>query len=268
VTQLWAGDGVTDVSASVLGHLGARLGSIRVGDTELMVTGHPDDDPIVWGGYVMAPWVGRIRDAAFTFDGTTVTLPPRLGGPHAAHGLVDTIEWSRTDDGADPAHAAFAVDIPPPWPFGGRVTHEITLAPDHLAATITVIAGDRPMPAESGWHPWFRSPGPITFAPDAMYERVDMLPTGRMVTPGPPPWDDCFVASGPVSFAVDGLTVTVAHDHDHVVVFDGMRDHGIAVEPQTGPPDAVHIRPRTLAPGDRLRHTMTIAWQPHPPTDG
>ena len=73
-----------------------------------------------------------------------------------------------------------------------------------------------------------------------------MLPTGRLVEPGPPPWDDCFIATGPVTFPVSDLTVTLDHDHDHLVVFDHLRDHGIAVEPQTGPPDAVHVRPRIL----------------------
>lgn len=253
------------VTATVLGELGARLGSIRVGATELLVVGD-DEDPIGWGGYVMAPWVGRIRDATFTHDATTVTLPTRLGGPHAAHGLVDTASWTRLDDGTDATRAAFGIDLAPPWPFGGRVIHELRLHPELLTATLTLTAGERSMPAELGWHPWFRTVGPITFAPTAMYERVDMLPTGRLVDPAPPPWDDCFVATGPVTFPVDDLVVSVDHDHDHLVVFDHLRDRGIAVEPQTGPPDAVHIRPRVLAAGDRLRDTMSIAWRPPPVT--
>lgn len=251
----------------MLAERGARIGSLRVGDTELLVTGDADDDPIQWGAYVMAPWVGRIRDGVFSHEGVTVELPRRFG-EHAGHGLVDDIEWTRVDAPSDRHHhTRLAVDIPEPWPFGGRVEHDVTLYADRLVAVITITAGERSMPAESGWHPWFRTEGPITFHPRAMYERDDMIPTGELITPAPPPWDDCFLGDGPITFPLGPLDVTVDHDHDHVVVFDGLADHGIAVEPQTGPPDAVHIRPRILPPGGVLRHTMTIAWQPRSPTD-
>ena len=93
-----------------------------------------------------------------------------------------------------------------------------------------------------------------------MYERADdHLPTGRLVDVRPPPWDDCFVATAPPRFPVGPLTVAVESDCDHYVVFDEM-DIGIAVEPQSGPPDAFNLAPRILGPGESLERTMTIRW--------
>ena len=47
-----------------------------------------------------------------------------------------------------------------PWPFGGRAIHRVTLTPGGLRAELEVHAGDRPMPAIVGWHPWFRARAP------------------------------------------------------------------------------------------------------------
>jgi hypothetical protein len=52
--------------------------------------------------------------------------------------------------------------------------------------------------------------------------------------------------------------VSVTADVDHVVGFDEL-DRGLAVEPQSGPPDAV--RPRVLPRGARFERTMTVAWR-------
>ena len=40
---------------------GGRLSSFRVGDHELLLT--HGKDVFHWGSFVMAPWVGRLRDA-------------------------------------------------------------------------------------------------------------------------------------------------------------------------------------------------------------
>jgi aldose 1-epimerase len=118
------------------------------------------------------------------------------------------------------------------------------------------------MPADLGWHPWFVKPERLDLDAAAMYELDDeMIPTGRMVPPGPPPWDNCFVGVRPPVLHYPGLTVTVTSDCDHWVVFDHPA-HATCVEPQTGPADALNQRPRILAAGERLARSMTISWLP------
>ena len=51
----------------------------------------------------------------------------------------------------------------------------------------------------------------------------------------------------------------VSSSCDHWVVYD-QPEHATCVEPQSGPPDGFTLCPEVLAPGETLRHTMTIAW--------
>lgn len=243
---------------------GGRVASIRVGDVELLVPGTPRDDPTMWGAFPATPWVGRLRDARFEHAGETHTLAASLP-PHAGHGTVFARPWTRTDDGADPTAATLRCDLGPGWPLGGHAEQVMRLGPHELRCSLAVVAGDRSMPAEVGWHPWFRSAGPVAFEATAMYERSGLLPTGRLVEPSAPPWDDCFVVDGPVRFPIGPLTVGVTSDAECVVVFDQLAHrpspHRLAVEPQSGPPDAFHLAPRVLQPGERLQRTMIIAWE-------
>ena len=119
-------------------------------------------------------------------------------------------------------------------------------------------------PAALGWHPWFTKPDRLVVHPLAMFEQDDVgLPTGRLVTPTDPPWDDCFVLHEPVELHYDrrlAPVVTVASpDCEYWVVFDKPA-HATCVEPQSGPPDALTLRPELPTSARPLRRTMTIDW--------
>lgn len=248
-------------TATIVLEVGGRIGSLAVDGTDIIVRGGAGDDVMLWGAYPMAPWAGRVRDGRFTHDGVDYELPLTLP-PHAGHGTVYAAGWERTDDGRDPRLAELSCPLGPSWPLGGTATQRVELDERGLQATLAVTAADRSMPAEVGWHPWFNTRRPIDLQAESMYERgQDHLPTGRLVTPGPPPWDDCFLNTRPVSFTVGPFDVVVTSDTDHTVVFDEM-ERGTAVEPQSGPPDAFNLVPRVLGPGERLERSMTIAWQP------
>ena len=98
-----------------------------------------------------------------------------------------------------------------------------------------------------GFHPWFRrqldvgEPVTIDIHPVTMVERgADRLPTGALMTPGPPPWDDCFTLAASPSLTWPGaLSVDLTSDADWWVVFDASHD-SVCLEPQTAPPDAIH----------------------------
>ncbi|MBA3288245.1 MAG: aldose epimerase [Acidimicrobiia bacterium] len=244
-------------AATVVPDAGGRLSSLVVGATELVVTGGSGDPPTLWGSFPMAPYAGRVRDGRFSHDDVEHELPLTLP-PHAGHGTVFDTPWTVVD--GDRSRVALHVELGPQWPLGGYAEQHVVLHDDRLALTLAVVAGDRSMPAELGWHAWFATRGRIELAAEAMYERGDDgLPTGRLVAPPPPPWDDCFVTHRPIRFTVGDVAVEVRSDADHAVVFDQL-DIGTAVEPQSGPPDAFHLAPRVLAPGERLERTMVIAW--------
>lgn len=240
--------------------LGGRVAQIELHGRRLLVGGDAGSHPMLWGSFPMAPWAGRVRHGRFDFDGATHQLPLSLP-PHAGHGTTYERPW----DVAGRTSTSAVLTCPLDWPFGGTAEQRFALAPGELVCELAVRAGERPMPAEVGWHPWFVEPDELVFAPDAMYALDDEgIPTGELVEPPPGPWDDCFVNTRPVVLRYPDLDVTLRADCTDWVVYD--RPEGsVCVEPQSGPPDAFTLRPRHLAPGEELRRTLRLAWSsPYP----
>jgi len=75
---------------------GGRLASFVVGDHELLVA--QGKDVFHFGSFVMAPWVGRLRDARLDYGGAQHRFTANAG-PHALHGLVTERPWHVTGDG-------------------------------------------------------------------------------------------------------------------------------------------------------------------------
>jgi aldose 1-epimerase len=256
-----------DARLTVHPSAGARIGRIDVAGQPLLVD-PPDPaerDPMTWGSYAMVPWAGRIRQGRFAVDGVEHQLPiNHRDGPddrqaHAIHGLAFERAW-RVDDVSD---AACTCSCALAWEFGGIVTQTVGVFDDRVVVTLLVESTGTDLPAEIGWHPWFRKPDVLEFSPTAMYRRDDVgLPTGQLVEPTVGPWDDCFVNADPVVLRYDrpvAAAVTVASDCDHWVVFDHPA-HATCVEPQSGPPDAFNLTPHLVTPTSPLRRTMTISW--------
>jgi aldose 1-epimerase len=244
-----------DVTAIVSPADGGRLASLEVHGTELLVSGGASDLPMLWGSFPMAPYAGRVRHGLFTFEGCEYQLPPALEG-HAIHGTTYTRPWEVDDDGS------LMIELGDDWPFGGHAVQRFAIDRQSLTCTIEVHAGDRPMPAQAGWHPWYRRPVELHFAARSMYERdSEGIPTGRLVAPTERPWDDCFTDLVQPTELVwaDGPTVTITSSCEAVVVFDHFQ-HGLCVEPQTGPPDIFNLGAHVVVPGEPLVATMRLSW--------
>ena len=97
---------------------GGRLSSFRVGDHELLVT--RGKDVFHSGSFVIAPWVGRLRDAVLNYGGALYRFTPN-SGPHAVHGLVTHRPWQITGDGE------LSVELDDPWPWPCRVVQRVVL---------------------------------------------------------------------------------------------------------------------------------------------
>jgi aldose 1-epimerase len=252
---------------------GGRIASIRVDGLELLVTEGPG--PVAWGCYPMVPWAGRVRDGVLRWRGEEHRLPTNVLPPHAIHGTLLETAWQVMDAGSDAA--TLAADLAAPWPFGGRAIHRITLSPGSLRAELEVQAGDRPMPAIVGWHPWFPrllrdgtgaavgEPVVVDLDAGAMLRRgADGLPDGAMVRPIPPgPWDDCFVdlAAAPGVHWPGALEVRIASDAPWWVVYTE-NPTGVCVEPQTGPPNGLNTAEHVVvAPGVPLVASMALGWR-------
>jgi aldose 1-epimerase len=115
-----------------------------------------------------------------------------------------------------------------------------------------------------GWHPWFRKPERLEFAPASYYPR-DAQGIATMPLADPPwgrPWDDCFINTQPVQLHRTGQILRLTSNCDHWVVYDE-RAESTCVEPQSGPPDSFNLdATRRLAAGDAVSAWFLMEWLP------
>jgi aldose 1-epimerase len=247
--------GSGDVTVQVDAERGGRLAAIDVSGRHVLVGPARDRGPMHWGAFPMIPWAGRVRHGRFEFAGQPRQLPLDMP-PHAIHGTAYRQRWDVVAVSGD--ELSMTCDLA--WEFGGSARQRVTVGDSTVTCELGVAAGNAAMPAEIGWHPWFVKPESLWFRPTSMYARDDeAIPSGELVPPPPRPWDDCFVNAEPIELRYRDLTVTVASDCDHWVVYDEPVE-ATCVEPQSGPPDAFNLRQRVLEPGEQLLRMMTIQF--------
>jgi len=247
---------------------GGRWTSLVVDGLELLAAvdipdGHP---PTLSGCFALAPFAGRMSQARFEWEGTVHELPAHAA-PHAIHGTAVDAAWSVVE--ASGTRVVLEHELRSPWPFEGCVRAELSLGEDCLTTVLTLQALEQ-MPAVIGWHPWLRrrldrGGGAVLHAdPAQQYEKgADALPTGRLIAPTPGPHDDCFLdlAEPPRLVWPGALELVVDSPTDHWVLFTEHPD-AVAVEPQTGPPDAVRLGRESVVPaGGTLELVTTFRWR-------
>jgi len=242
---------------------GGRLTSFRIGDHELLVAhGH---DVFHSGSFVMAPWVGRLRDARLNYGGARYPFTAN-SGPHALHGLVTDRPWQVTGDGE------LSIELGDPWPWPCRVVQRTELSAGRATFRIEVYARVE-MPAAVGWHPWFvrrlaATPASaeleLEVQPGLMWANdATGLPSGELTAPAPRPWDYCFrdLRADPVVRWPGKLELTVSSDCEDWIIYD-REDAGVCVEPWTAPPNSLNMpNPRIVTPDAPLVAIMTWTWR-------
>jgi aldose 1-epimerase len=117
------------------------------------------------------------------------------------------------------------------------------------------------MPAQVGWHPWFRKPSHASLIFESMLQRDGhgIATTIRERTDAVNV-DDCFINPlAPLSLTVNGVELVLSSDCSHWVVYD-LSPHSTCVEPQSGAPNEINDSPVILAPGESLTKWFDIAW--------
>ena len=250
----------SDTATATIDEDGGRLASLVIDGLEIMVT--EGGKPTRWGSFPMIPWCGRLPHGRLRLGDEEFEFP-LTSPPHANHGRTHLQAWEPIGDGA------IRTELVDPWPFGGHATQRFELTDRRFTVTAEVHAGDRPMPAMAGWHPWFRRqldrgrPVELSFDAESIYAVDDeQIPTGELEPVPPGPWDACFVGlrDDPVMEWPGALRVTVGSDFDHWVIYT-QPEHALCVEPQSGPPNEFHLSPRVLQPGEALVGFMTFAWE-------
>ncbi|MBS11554.1 MAG: hypothetical protein CME19_08125 [Gemmatimonadetes bacterium] len=124
--------------------------------------------PSGYGIPILFPWPNRIEYGKFSFDGRDVSLKTLEEGAHLLHGYVLNRPWKVVASGASEAEGAWVTcafssadfpEIAEEWPFPFTVEGTYLLKNGILALDVTgTNAGDAPMPAGLGYHPYFPLP--------------------------------------------------------------------------------------------------------------
>jgi galactose mutarotase-like enzyme len=265
---------VAGCAVEVAPAVGGRIAALEVRGWDLIRRdGWTDRE---WGSFVMAPWIGRLRDGRVRWRGRTWDLP-LTESPHALHGTVLDVPWEVLD--ATASSARLAAGLGPAWPFAGRVERSLELRADRLLDRLEIHADAEPFPAIAGWHPWFRrravrladgvESGEVELrirAGRRLATRADGLPTGRFTHPRRDPLDDVLldVATPPVVRWRDAVEVTLhAPDAGAWIAYAAHPD-GVCVEPLGGIPDGLNGGllgdPPVVEPGRPLEATFELRW--------
>jgi aldose 1-epimerase len=245
-------------SVSIDATHGGRLSSLRIHGTEVLLTQGPDDMALTWGCYPMVPYAGRVRFGVVRSNNVDFQLPLTLP-PHAAHGTVFAQSWNVVDVTA--SSVDLQTDLGLQWPFGGSVSQRIELVETHIHLELCITAGDRAMPAQVGWHPWFCKPSRASLIFESMLQRDEhgIATTIRKRTDAINV-DDCFINPlVPLSLTVNDIDLVLSSDCSHWVVYD-LPTNSTCVEPQSGAPNEINDSPVILAPGESLTKWFDIAW--------
>ena len=252
-------------------------------------------EPAALASFLMAPWVNRIADARFAFEGTTHRLHANNPDHTAIHGEARDHPWSITD--RSPVSIRCSLDRPPTnssgtFPFAYACTFRAELSAEALDLDLDITnTGETNMPAACGHHPYFsrrllddNDDVHLRLPVAARYPTQSAIPTGpprdddlcerlRRGTPlGSLPLDDLFQkAPGPIeiTWPASGVRVTLDAPEPltHLMLFAPRAAVGPHTRPTAGPTPWFCLEPQTaaadafnaLARGDKAAGARTLA---------
>jgi aldose 1-epimerase len=237
----------------VVSSIGARLESWSIDGRELLADGE-------FGGKVLAPWPGRLRDGRYRFDGAEHRTPmTERERRNALHGLTTERRWREIRSSS--RRLTLAYDLRPEhgYPFSLALEAEYELAARTVVVTLRATnVGSTPAPFGAGLHPYLK--GDVLELPARVVLPVDdrLLPAGdpapvagteldfrRARAIAAQRIDRCFGeldrdGDGIARVALDGDAgrVEVWMDASFAFVQIYTNAAGVAIEPMTCAPDA------------------------------
>jgi aldose 1-epimerase len=267
--------------------IGGGIAALRIGERDVLRPASSDAldrrEPRGLAEFPLAPYVNRIRDGRFSWQGESFTIAhPCPGERHPLHGLAWQRAWQVVSVSA--AHAVLSLQSPQSaeWPFPFELTRAFTLEDDTLSIDMRLrAAGDRPMPAAIGSHPYFPAAKAVLRArvAEIWTTSEDGIPVVR--TPSPDAarlaagvavadlaLDHCFTTlDGTVSIVRPGLHLTMdTHPRQPFVhIYTPAGANYFCVEPQSAMPDAVNQAAgdsglRLLGPGATLQYVTRFRF--------
>ncbi|MBP1318272.1 hypothetical protein [Herbaspirillum sp. 1130] len=250
-------------------------------------------DALAWpkcGMYPLAPYSNRIRDARLPFAGQVHVLPPHpAASPHTLHGCAHTLAWRVSAQ--DPRLLEMDVHYTGPhWPWPLYCRQRVVIGDGWLECTLEVrnLNATRSMPVGGGLHPFLSADGlrEMCFVAGRRWQHdAQCLPDG-LSTPllGGQRWSPSMADEaeqlgyfsqwdGQMQLQYDQgiLQLSAGQGLSHLVMFIPRGAPYVCVEPVSHLANAFampQLDPRDsgvalAAPGQSVRYTMRLAWQPN-----
>ena len=243
------------------------------------------DDPRQSSAFPMLPFIGRITNGRFEFEGRRISLPANMPPePHAIHGRGWQSTWS-ADEGDRELTLSQSHDGQNDWPWAYSAKQVFVARENILQLTLHLTNESvSPMPGGLGWHPYFpnygahlqadvisvwgdHDQGIIGHALSELSPETD-LRIARAVTELS--LDHCFSAgAGGSHLSWPGLGRVVKIESSpnlgHLTVYTPNGEDYFCVEPVSHAPDAVNMAHPSgetglaiLESGEKMMATITL----------
>lgn len=157
LTEIKSGDYIATVTSD-----GGGLVSLEKGGVDLVVRQDRTKFPLAFQGDLLAPWLGRMKDATYSFEGVTYTAPVNDTETGAAlHGLVAGKEWTTVETSDNQVVYELVLGDDDCYPFKVRLTSTYSLDGEGgLTQTVTAVnEGETPAPFSIASHPYLTCGG-------------------------------------------------------------------------------------------------------------
>ena len=207
---------------------------------------------------VLFPFVNRIENGVFSFDGKQYNLPiNEMDKGHALHGFVYNKPFVVTDSDCDKDSAYINLRFsektsPKGLPFDFIIELQYTITQFELSLKVKVEnIGSQSFPFGLGWHPYFHttskenrsiqmnSDQKLTFTNGMIPSSFDPIETSQI--PINKHFDDCFhLKNGSVSFTNNnyGIKLTSTAETNYLQIYTPPENTSVAIEMMTSPPNS------------------------------
>lgn len=220
-------------------------------------------------GAKLSPFVCRIKDGEYKFQGDKYKLEKFYLGKNALHGLVYDHAFELTNEDANEQVATVSMrynyeasDPGYPFRYNIMVTYSLAAGNKLTVSTRVMNTGERPIPMQDGWHPYFNLGNKLDelelkfLSKDLVEFDEELIPTGKLIPYdqftklkkiGDQEFDNCFSLdfnhAGPkciLSNPKKNIHVEVYPDESYpfLQLYTPPHRQSIAIENISGAPDA------------------------------
>jgi len=272
----------------IIPSIGGMLSQLNWSGDDLMKIPFANKFPLATNPYhpsaLLSPWVNRVRNGNYSFEGRNYQLPineENLG--NAIHGLLARKPFSYQIEGSKAIirYAYQAEEKAYPFPFETTLTYEFDANNVFHLQFEAKNTGDGNMPFACGWHPYFRLPAGELADWTIRFDSISKFHSDSQMIPLR---EESYDASHGVNLGEETLDnvfrlkpmdkhLTVfengttkltleqsSNDFPFLVVFAPENENCLAIEPMTANTDAFNTGDglRILAPGEKFQSTVKI----------